>query len=93
MNIFDTIIKENQDVKTTYKNKELILLNMRKYDGPITMQYLPVGGIQSVFDNKIIVNTLNGFMFCDIVIYDSKLMSSKEFISLFDNLVNEVLPN
>jgi len=93
MTDFNKIIYENEDIITTYKGRKLILKNMKMYHGPITMQYLPNGGIQSVFDNKIIINTLNGFMFCDILIYDNKEMSSKEFIEMYDNIVNEVLPN
>ena len=93
MNEFNKIIKEHEDVVTTFKGKVLTLVNMRYYDGPITMQYLPLGGIQSVYNNHIIINTLKGFMFCDIIIYDNKKMSSKEFIELYGNIVNEVLPN
>ena len=93
MTDFNKIIYEHEDVLTTYKGKTLTLLDMRYYDGPITMQFLPNGGIQSVYNNLIIINTLKGFMFCDIIIYDNKKMSSKEFIELYGNIVNEVLPN
>lgn len=93
MTDFNQIINENEDIITTYKGRKLILKNMRMYYGPITMQFLPNGGIQSVFDNKIIINTLNGFMFCDILIYDNIEMSSEEFIEKQGNIVNEVLPN
>ena len=67
---FNSKVIIGSDIHTTLNGCLLILKEVYYYDGPITMQYLPVGGIQSVFDNKIIVNTLNGFMFCDIVIYD-----------------------
>ena len=30
-------------------------------------------------------------MFCDILIYDNKEMSSKEFIEMYDNIVNWLL--
>ena len=66
---------------------------MQTYDGPITMQYLPLGGIQAVINYHLIINTLKGFMFCDILIYDNRKMSSKQFIEMFPNIVNEVLPN
>ena len=93
MTDFDKIIYEHQDVKTTFNGKQIILVNMRTYDGPITMQYLPYGGIQSTFNNYIIINTLKGFMFCDTIIIDNEKISSKKFIELFGNIVNEVLPN
>lgn len=93
MTDFNNVINEHDDIITTFKGRKLILKNMRKYDGPITMQYLPLGGIQSVYEYKIIINTLNGFMFCDILTYDNIEMSSKSFIEMFDNIVNEVLPN
>ena len=93
MNNFNNIINEHEDVITTFKGKTLILKDMQTYDGPITMQYLPSGGIQSTYNYHLIVNTLKGFMFCDILIYDDKKMSSKQFIEMFPNIVNEVLPN
>lgn len=93
MNNFNNIINEHEDVITTFKGKTLILKDMQTYDGPITMQYLPNGGIQSIYNYHIIINTLKGFMFCDILIYDDKKMSSKQFIEMFPNIVNEVLPN
>ena len=93
MNNFNNIINEHEDVITTFKGKTLILKDMQTYDGPITMQYLPNGGIQSIYNYHIIINTLKGFMFCDILIYDDKKMSSKQFIEMFSNIVNEVLPN
>ena len=93
MNNFNNIINEHEDVITTFKGNTLILKDMQTYDGPITMQYLPNGGIQSIYNYHIIINTLKGFMFCDILIYDDKKMSSKQFIEMFPNIVNEVLPN
>lgn len=93
MNNFNNIINEHEDVITTFKGKTLILKDMQTYDGPITMQFLPSGGIQSTYNYHLIINTLKGFMFCDILIYDDKKMSSKQFIEMFPNIVNEVLPN
>lgn len=93
MNSFQNIINEHDDVITSYLGKKLILKNMKTYDGPITMQYLPLGGIQAVINYHLIINTLKGFMFCDILIYDNRKMSSKQFIEMFPNIVNEVLPN
>lgn len=93
MTDFNSKINEHQDVITTFNGKTLILKNMQSYEGPITMQYLPLGGIQSVYNNHIIINTLSGFMFCDILIYDNILMSSEYFINMHGNIVNTVLPS
>ena len=93
MQNFNEIIDLSKNIETTFHGKTLILKEPFLYDGPITLQLLPYGGIQSVFDYKIIINCRNGFVASTKVIYDNKEMSSKEFISLFDNIVNEVLPN
>ena len=93
MTNFNELINLNESIVTTYKQKELVLLNPYLYVGPITMQYLPYGGIQSVFNYHLIINTVNGFIAVDNLIYDNNKMTSKEFIELFPNLVNEVLPN
>ncbi len=93
MEKFDRIINEHEDVVTLFKGKTLILKDMQSYVGPITMQYLPFGGVQAVINYHLIINTLKGFMFCDILIYDDEIMSSKQFIEMFPTIVNEVLPN
>ena len=93
MTNFNELINLNESIVTTYKQKELILLKPYLYVGPITMQYLPYGGIQSVFNYHLIINTVNGFVTADELIYNNKKMTSKEFIELNSNLVNEVLPN
>ena len=90
---FNELLDLSNPIITTFRQKELVLLNPYLYDGPITMQYLPYGGIQSVFNYHLIINTVNGFIAVDNLIYDNKKMTSKEFIELFPNLVNEVLPN
>ena len=69
---FSEKIEGNQDVVTTYKGKKLILKNVYYYKGPVTMQYLPYGGIQSTFNKTIIINSKYGFIGCDEVIYDNK---------------------
>lgn len=86
-------IKEHDDLLTKYNNKDLLLKNVCFYDGIITMQYLPYGGIMSVYNYNIIITTKNGFIFCNEVIYDNKKMTSKEFILNNKNLINVVLPN
>ena len=93
MTNFNELINLNESIVTTYKQKELILLKPYLYVGPITMQYLPYGGIQSVFNYHLIINTVNGFVTADELIYNNNKMTSKEFIELFPNLVNEILPN
>lgn len=93
MTNFKELINLNDPIVTTYKQKELILLNPYLYVGPITMQFLPYGGIQSVFDYHLIINTVNGFVTADNLIYNNKKMTTKEFIELYPNLVNEILPN
>ena len=93
MTNFKELINLNDPIVTTYKQKELILLNPYLYVGPITMQFLPYGGIQSIFDYHLIINTVNGFVTADNLIYNNKKMTTKEFIELYPNLVNEILPN
>lgn len=90
---FNELLDLSNPIITTFRQKELVLLDPYLYDGPITMQYLPYGGIQSVFNYHLIINTVNGFIAVDNLIYDNNKMTSKEFIELFPNLVNEVLPN
>ena len=93
MQDFSKEITLNQNLITTYKNKELILLNVYLYDGPVTMQYVPYGGIQSVFNYHLIINTISGYITCDNLIYDNIVMSTKEFVLKYPDLVNQVLPN
>lgn len=93
MTDFSELIDLNKDIITTYNGKTLIIKRPYLYYGPITMQYLPYGGIQSVYDYKIIINCKNGFVASDFVIYDGIAMSSKQFIVNNNNLVNTVLPN
>ena len=90
---FNKKIIENQDIVTTYKGKELVLKNVFYYNGPVTMQYLPNGGIQSTFNGLIIINSPSGFIACQNVIYDGKYYSSAEFVSNNPFLINTILPN
>ena len=93
MQDFNQEIILNKDLKTTYKGKELILLNVYIYEGPITLQYIPYGGIQSVFNYHLIINTISGYITCDNLIYDNIVMSTKDFVLKYSDLVNQVLPN
>lgn len=81
------------DIHTTLNGSLLILKEVYYYDGPITMQYLPYGGIQAVINNQLIINCKDGFITCKYVIYNNKVLSLTEFISQNKNLVNMVLPN
>lgn len=82
-----------QDIETKLYGKTLILKEVYFYEGPITLQALPYGGIQSVFGYHLIIFTRNGFIACDKVNYDGDEMTSKEFITKYEDLVNLVLPN
>lgn len=77
---------------TKFNNKELVLKNIKPYNGIITLQYLPNGGIQMIRDNKMIVNFNNAFYYTEEVNYDNKDYSIMEFNKMFKNLVNTVLP-
>ncbi len=55
------------------------------------MQYLPYGGVQSLFDNQLIITTKSGFIATREVVYDHIKMTTKEFIQKFPNIMNEVL--
>lgn len=94
MTNFNFPIDINNNIKTTFNKKELILKNLYFYDGPITRQYLPYGGIQSIMNYSLIINCVNGFIASDNLIFDNREMTSKEFIRIMgENIVNQVLPN
>ena len=54
-----------------FNNKVLILKNIKPYQGIITLQYLPNGGIQMIRDNKMIINYNNGFIYTEEINYDN----------------------
>ena len=85
------LVNLGSDILTTYKGKNLILKNVHLYNGPVTMQLLPYGGIQSVFNYNLIIYTKSGFIVPESVIYDNKEMTTKDFILNNSNLVNYVL--
>ena len=97
MDIYEALDKvvsfNDSKIETMYNGKKLVLFNPKIYDGPITLQSLPYGGIQSVYNNLLIINTKNGFIFTDLVEYNGILMTTKKFIEIEDNLVNHVLPS
>ena len=86
------IIKEGDNIITTFNGKKFILKNIYFYDGPITLQYLPYGGIQALFNDVMIINTMNGFIATKEVEYDGINYTVGE-ISYLYNFVNSVLPN
>lgn len=90
---FNENVIENQDIHTTLYGKSLILKEVSFYSGPITLQYLPYGGIQSVFNYNLIVNTKSGFIIPKYVIYNGVLYQTKDFLDKFQNIVNLILPN
>ncbi len=93
MTDFNQFIDLTKDIETTLFGKVLILKDLYIYTGPLTMQYLPYGGIQSVYNGQIIIHTKSGYIASKNVIYDGIKMSSSDFTYQFDHLVNEVLPN
>ena len=90
---FSEEVKIGEDLHTTFQGKQLVLKDVYRYYGPITMQYLPYGGVQSVYGNQIILTTKSGFIATKRVIYDGKEMSAEEFIEIFPDIVNEVFPS
>ena len=61
---------KNNDYYCYFNNEKLIITEFKKYEGPITLQYLPNGGIQSLFNFKIIPKKYftNSFSLCIIII-------------------------
>lgn len=80
------------DLITKFNYKQLILRNIKPYQGIITLQYLPNGGIQMIRNNKMIINFNNGFVYTEEVNYDNQDYSVIEFNKMFPDLVNLVLP-
>ncbi len=79
------------DIVTKLYGKELILKQPYLYYGIVTKQLLPSGGIQTLFEDKMIIKINDGFIAVEEVIYDNKLYSISEFSKLYDNLINTVL--
>ena len=93
MNDFNELIDFSKDIETTLYGKPLILKGVHMYEGPITLQYIPYGGIQSVFYGNLIINVKNGYVCPNKIIYDNVEYTPKEFTSKFEDLVNQILPN
>lgn len=89
---FNSEVEMGKDIVTEYLGKKLVLVNVQPYEGPVTLQYLPYGGIQSVFHGKLIINTRSGFITPTSIIYQDKVYSNEEFTQQYTGLVNQVLP-
>ena len=76
-----------------FHDDRLEFLKYDRYVGPITLQRLPNGGIQSVYGGKLIIKVNNGFLEVTEVKFENKEMSSNDFIAMVgdENLVNLVL--
>ena len=84
---------EYEEVLTTLSNKKLVLLDFKPYEGPVTMQLLPNGGVQSIFGGNLIIQTNKGFYFSKEVIFDNERMDIETLDKKVKELINTVLPN
>lgn len=91
--MFNNLNENIKEVETTLNGKKLIIKDMYPYVGPLTMQYLPNGGIQMIRDNQMIIKTNLGFLATNNIEYDGKKYTVNELINKFPYLVNTVLPN
>ena len=89
----DIIYQPYHVLQATYADAPIYFIEYGPYVGPITMQYLPNGGIQSLFHGLIIIKVNNGFMQVSKLIYQNKIYTSQEFIESHDSLMNQVLEN
>ena len=79
------------DILGKFNNKMIILKNIKPYQGIVTLQYLPKGGIQMIRENKMIINYNNSFIYTEEVNYDGQDYSIIDFNKLFPNLVNQII--
>ena len=91
--MFNNLNSYKNDIETTLYGKKLILKNLYQYVGPLTMQYLPYGGIQMIINGQMVISTNLGYLATKEVEYDGVNYTINEFIQRFSNLVNLVLPN
>ncbi len=89
---FDFSLKDIP-LKVYFNNEVIIFLEYEKYTGPITLQYLPNGGIQSLFHGYLIIKVNNGFLKVKKLIYKNVTFSSINFIKEVGeiNLINQIL--
>ena len=88
---FDNEINNGDTITTKYKGNDLVLINLKLYEGPLTLQLLPYGGIQSVFNYNLIIHFKNGYFYPEKLIYNNNEISVKEFIKTNTDLVNYIL--
>ncbi len=91
--MFNNLNLNTKNIETLFLGKNLILKNIYLYQGPLTMQYLPFGGIQMIYNNQMVINTNIGYIATKEVEYDGKIYSIEKFSNLYPHLVNLVLPN
>ena len=89
---FDFSLKDIP-LKVYFNNEVIIFLEYEKYTGPITLQYLSNGGIQSLFHGYLIIKVNNGFLKVKKLIYKNVTFSSINFIKEVGeiNLINQIL--
>ncbi len=80
-------------LKAMYFDEPIYFLEYEPYVGPVTMQYLPDGGIQSLYAGFIIVKVHNGFMKVTKLYYQNQSFTSQEFNLKYPNLMNQVFQN
>ena len=91
--MFSNLVSYTNDIETTLYGKKLILKNLYQYVGPLTMQYLPYGGIQMIINGQMVISTNIGYLATKEVEYDGIYYTINEFSNRFSNLVNLILPN
>lgn len=91
--MFNNLKPYTNYIETTLFGRKLVLKNLYQYVGPLTMQYLPYGGIQMIINGQIVVSTNIGYLATKEVEYDGINYTVNEFSHKFSNLVNLVLPN
>lgn len=70
--------------QTTFNEEEVLLLEYQKYEGPITLQYLENGGVQSLFHGHLIIKMNNGFLDVIKLKFKDQILTSNEFINMFN---------
>lgn len=86
-------LENKEEIYTFFNGEQIIFIDYKKYDGPITMQFLPNGGIQSLFAYNIIIKTEDCFLSVTKLRYKNVVYSSKDFIDKYGDITNLVLPN
>ena len=76
-----------------FNDDRVEFLVFERYVGPITLQYLPNGGIQSLYHGFLIVKVNNGFLKVSEVAFNKEKLTSDDFIKKVgeENLANRVL--